>query len=494
MRRLRVLGIALLMGALLLPASCEKPLENEELIAIDGKSKKKGNKKKDKVNKKKLKAAINHLLAYKGNLRAFMTGRFLTNPNSPSFVLRKKAYLKKALKDKKLRKAIKAYQKAVTKATRGVEDRDFNLQPQDGSVRGIIQSGLFTSLITDGMGSGYNLGNMLDQHGGDWGNPQPFGGELALVHKMIDDIKALGFKSLRIPVTWYENTGGAPNYAINANYMRAVVDLVNYAVRKGFKVIINTHHEEYLSGDRFFDTKRNNDQIFHTWRQIAFAFRDVSPNSLIFEVLNEPRPNNSFDRNTPDVQTVVNWYNQKALDAIQSTSSGSDANAIRWVMFPTAWAAPSMRYISEFVTPLKFFRGGTAKPYFRSLASIHTYEPFNFTFKAGGSKSTWDVPGSSDKAKLKAHLDGVKRAFGTKVRAVVFGEFGAEDKNNPRERSGYYYDYNQVSGCSPAFIWDNGNLTRNSENFGLYDRDKSQWVFENIAYSGKNGSLEVNCR
>ncbi|MET7427375.1 cellulose binding domain-containing protein, partial [Dactylosporangium sp. NPDC005555] len=60
------------------------------------------------------------------------------------------------------------------------------------------------------MQPGWNLGNSLDATGADetsWGNPR-------VTAALLDNIRAQGFNSVRIPVTWGQHMGGAPNYTV----------------------------------------------------------------------------------------------------------------------------------------------------------------------------------------------------------------------------------------------------------------------------------------
>src|SRR5687767_12258600 len=89
------------------------------------------------------------------------------------------------------------------------------------------------------MQPGWNLGNTLDSTGADetsWGNPR-------ITEALLDNVKAQGFKSIRIPVTWGQHQGAAPGYAIEAAYLNRVKEVVGWALADGFQVMINIHHD-----------------------------------------------------------------------------------------------------------------------------------------------------------------------------------------------------------------------------------------------------------
>jgi hypothetical protein len=65
--------------------------------------------------------------------------------------------------------------------------------------------------VVAAMRPGWNVGNTLDAIPGEtsWGNPRITPELLAAIHDQ-------GFNSLRLPVTWNDHQGGAPDYTIDA--------------------------------------------------------------------------------------------------------------------------------------------------------------------------------------------------------------------------------------------------------------------------------------
>src|SRR5665647_1435418 len=82
-----------------------------------------------------------------------------------------------------------------------------------------------TSLqVTADMGPGINLCNTLDAYPTEtsWGNPRA---TLALITAW----KQKGFKTLRIPVTWKDHLGAAPDYTIDPTWLARVEAVAHYA-------------------------------------------------------------------------------------------------------------------------------------------------------------------------------------------------------------------------------------------------------------------------
>ena len=57
------------------------------------------------------------------------------------------------------------------------------------------------------MQPGWNLGNTFDATG----RTRPRGATRAVTQELLDAVKAKGFKSIRIPVTWRQHQGAAPD-------------------------------------------------------------------------------------------------------------------------------------------------------------------------------------------------------------------------------------------------------------------------------------------
>ena len=54
--------------------------------------------------------------------------------------------------------------------------------------------------------------------------------QFAVAQALINNIKAQGFKSIRIPVTWSNHHGAAPSYAIDQAWLNRVREVVDWAL------------------------------------------------------------------------------------------------------------------------------------------------------------------------------------------------------------------------------------------------------------------------
>ena len=102
--------------------------------------------------------------------------------------------------------------------------------------------GTSVQTITQSLGLGWNLGNNLDAQNNGYASETAWGNHIATL-KTFQAVKAAGFSSVRIPITWMGHIGNAPDYKIEEKYMNRVAEVVGYAKEAGLKAIINIHHD-----------------------------------------------------------------------------------------------------------------------------------------------------------------------------------------------------------------------------------------------------------
>lgn len=310
------------------------------------------------------------------------------------------------------------------------------------------------------MGAGWNLGNALDTEDVDetaWGNPRT-------TQKMIDEIARMGFKTLRLPVTWRFHLGEAPGYRIEAEWLDRVEEVANYAFANRMYVIINIHHDDpwiIPTYDKAQDVKM---KLVEVWTQIAEHFKEYG-DYLIFETLNEPRHEGSPEEwkgGTAEGREVVNQYHKVSVDAIRATGGN---NATRKLMVSTYAASTRPEALSDFRIP------NNDK---NVLVSLHSYFPY--TFCLSDEDTTWGT--EDEKKALDLEFDKIYDHFIAKGQAVVMGEWGATDHRNPDGRLSHARFY--AKGCATRGIcpvwWDNGNKNE----FALFDRENTFWFFPEV--------------
>lgn len=317
---------------------------------------------------------------------------------------------------------------------------------------------------------GWNLGNTfdcvlkphqlsenptIDDYQTAWGNPAATRGQLEV-------IRDAGFDALRLPVTWSQHLGPAPDYTIDPAWLERVETIVREAFSLGFRVILNVHHdgapprgEISLEADRL---DRSEGILCAIWKQLAAHFADLGE-SLIFETMNEPRIGNNWE-GSPEGCAAVNRLNAAALRTIRQ---GGGCNTMRYVMLPTYAASPKEIAYAHTVLPEDD----------RIIVSVHAYFPTEYCFP--NREVTWNEPREhwgmpEDYHRLSAMFDLMEKYFIRKGVPVIIGETGAVKKSDDENRRLWTAVYTKEAALRgiPCFWWDEGNIRQNG--FGLLDR------------------------
>ena len=188
--------------------------------------------------------------------------------------------------------------------------------------------------IVEAMGAGWNLGNQLEAsvdgtpYETAWGNP-------TITQDLIDAVKAAGFDTVRIPVSYLNKIGSAPDYTIDSTWLDRVQEVVDMCIDNDMFVIINIHGDGYNSVSGSWLLCNGSDQTTikakyeAVWEQIANRFADYDEH-LIFESMNEEFDGTYGTPNTTYYDNI-NDYNQIFVDTVRNTGSN---NAKRWLLIP----------------------------------------------------------------------------------------------------------------------------------------------------------------
>ncbi|WP_374199711.1 cellulase family glycosylhydrolase [Micromonospora sp. NBRC 110038] len=319
------------------------------------------------------------------------------------------------------------------------------------------------------MQPGWNLGNSLDAVGADetaWGNPR-------ITEALLDNVKAQGFKSVRIPVTWSAHLGGAPNYPIEAAYLNRVKEVVDWALADDLYVMINIHHDSWqwintMPTDRTTVLAKYN----AIWTQLASTFRGSSP-KLVFESVNEPQ----FTGSSGDAQnaTLLAELNT-SFHRIVRASGGN--NATRLLVLPTLHTSSEQARIDELVATFNALNDRNL------IATVHYYGYWPFSVNVAGG-THFDATTQKD---LTDSFDRVYDAFVAKGIPVIVGEYGllGFDRHTGTIEQGeklkffeYFGHYARARKLT-TMLWDNGqHLGRTSFQWSdpeLIAQIKSSWT------------------
>lgn len=342
--------------------------------------------------------------------------------------------------------------------------------------------------ITENMQLGWNLGNTFDayaQHAEKdangnviyvpdekagleaetcWGNP-------LTTQAMIDAVKAKGFNTIRVPVTWFQHVDFSNGYKIDEAWLARVKEVVDMCYNSGLYVILNMHHEEGWANRPDLGTAYDELKPYFTtvWSQIADTFSDYDQH-LIFEAMNEPRAKGTsyewWAATAPQAECdVINKLNADIVEVIRSTDSPYQET--RAIMLPSYCASSDPTFMNANVMP-------EDDDYL--IASVHAYSPYNFTMNDEIEDHTKFTKAYENE--LKQCLTGVKERFIDNDIPVVIGEFSSSNYGNTEARVSWAETYAETAKAYgfPCVLWDNNVPSDNGgESHGYLNRTECTW-------------------
>ncbi len=363
------------------------------------------------------------------------------------------------------------------------------------------------------MKTGWNLGNTLDAMGtDDWSyslglDTEEYWGNTKATKNLIKAVKAKGFVTLRIPVSWHNHISrtDTTNYKIDDEWMQRVKQVVDWGLEEGMCVVLNIHHDNFSEITYYEDngqSKKNSIYenagycisgntnvrqkskrfINRVWTQIAETFKDYD-NKLVFEILNEP----GFKQQEADnwnwsnsqyyqMNQILNDYQEEGIRAIRAVGG---ANTNRYIMVTRllvscsmdGWELPDDTVSDRLIFTAHFYSTYSSEYSFYSVLNM-VFPEFN--------------------------------AFLLKGIGVVIGESGmSTDYSSPdiritdyQERYSKFYEYG-----IPCFLWDNGKFLNDypgdMDCYGYINRKNYSWTYEApvtilVRMAHENNPIESN--
>lgn len=331
---------------------------------------------------------------------------------------------------------------------------------------------------------GWNLGNQLESNSDGtpsettWGNP-------VITENLIKQVKAQGFKSIRIPVSYLSKIGAGPNYTIDSKWLDRVQEVVDMCINNGLYAIINIHGDGYYSvkggwllcGESASEQKTIKAKYEKVWEQIAKRFKNYDDH-LVFESMNEEY-DGTYNNPNPEYYNNINAYNQIFVDTVRK-AGGNNNN--RYLLIPgwntdinfTTGDCDTYTMEAKFVIPNDS----------RIMISVHYYTPWEFcgeegydTFYKWGDSVKKFVKRRQSETLVNRQFDKLYNAFIKNGNGVVIGEYGSidrthKDKSNTTYRA-YFAEYVNYAAHQRNIVtvyWDNGY--NGNHGFGLFDRTK----------------------
>lgn len=285
-----------------------------------------------------------------------------------------------------------------------------------------------------------NLSNSLEApREGDWGYTVR-AQDLALLAES-------GFDTVRLPIKVSAYTQAAPPYRIDPALLARVDEIVAEAEAVGLQIIIDVHHYDEIH----VDPDAHMDRLAAIWQQLAAHYAGA-PDSVFFEVLNEPHTNLDVAK-TRDL-------NSRMLAIIRET------NPDRWVILGSAgWGGLDAWLEMDFPSD---------DP--RIISTFHYYEPHGFTHQGAAWMDNPPPPGTpwgdaGDRRLLWRHFADAERRAREEGLPVLLGEFGVYRDVDPAHRALWVGQVRQAAEDS-GFGWCHWGF---AADFRAFDPQRGDW-------------------
>ena len=262
-------------------------------------------------------------------------------------------------------------------------------------------------------------------------------------------LKEAGFNSVRVNLQPFRRMDAANDYALSASWLEVLDWAVREAQAQGLRVILDLHEFTSLGND----PAANKVKFLAFWRQLS-AHCQGAPDSVLFEVLNEPSR-----KLTP---ALWNEYLAEGLSIIR------EKNPTRTVIIgPAFWN--SIDHLAELELP-------AADRHL--IVTVHYYTPMDFTHQGAAWANRKDKLGvewlgtEQELGVLKHDFDKAASWAKQRDRPLFLGEFGAYDKAPMESRARYLASVAQAAeqrGWSWAY-W------QFDSDFILYDIGRDSWI------------------
>lgn len=316
------------------------------------------------------------------------------------------------------------------------------------------------------MGNGINLGNTMEAYGhGNYVNgadPTSFEtiwGQPVTTKEMIDDMKAMGFDTIRIPVAWTNGINfESGDYTIDERLMNRVDEIVNYALDADMYVIVNDHWDGGwwgMFGSEDETVRAKGMELYKAmWTQICEHFADYSY-KLIFESANEELGDRLNDKDITGSKGVLNEnecyektyeINSEFVKLVRSTGG---KNTDRFLLIAGYNTDIAKTCDNRYKMP-----EDTAKD--KLLLSVHYYTPWDYcgteAINQWGSPDDYDEQNSLFQQLTK---------FTEQGYGVVIGEYAVMGKTTKPDTDKFYN--NLLDNCDLynycPVLWDAAAFT-----------------------------------
>jgi len=261
-------------------------------------------------------------------------------------------------------------------------------------------------------------------------------------------LKEAGFQSVRVNLQPFHHMDQTNGWALHPAWFETLDWAVAKATAQGLQVILDCHEYNRMGED----PEGHEAQFLAFWKQLS-AHCHNAPNSVLFEILNEPNK-----KLTPE---LWNRYFRGALAVIR------EKNPTRTILVgPAFWN--SVDHLKELELPAEDRH---------LIVTVHYYKPMEFTHQGAawtGQRDKSGISWGSDAERKAVHDDFAKVAAWAKEnkRPIFLGEFGAYDKA-PMESRVRYTDCVARTAVAQGWSWAYWQF---DGDFILWDMKADKWV------------------
>lgn len=330
--------------------------------------------------------------------------------------------------------------------------------------------------IASKMQIGWNMGNTLEAIGGE----QAWGGAYT-TQALIDQVKASGFNTVRLPAAWFTHSDTI-NSVIDAAWIARVKEVVDYCMNNNMYVVLNMHWDKGWLKDRVNEANKDqvNSRLDKYWKQIATYFKDYDEH-LLFAGANEPSVKDATG------MAVLTSYYQTFINAVRVTG-GNNSSRTLIIQGPATDIEKTNNLMNTL--PSDWISD-------RMMVEVHYYTPYQFClmdkdeewgkivyYWGNGYHSSTDTKrnatgGEEDFVDYAFGL--MKSKFVDKGIPVIIGEFSASkrDLTYPSDQTlheasrKYYYKYVVSAAISRGLVpmcWDLNEQIFDRENATVLDQ------------------------
>jgi endoglucanase len=301
------------------------------------------------------------------------------------------------------------------------------------------------------LGAGINLNAVVD------GNLHPgYERDAPLGDDEIRSIADVGFRSIRLNVTWAKHSSKKKPYTIDPDFFDKVDHIVNESLKNGLSVSIDMHYYPYINmehGDDEISYEENYERLNSFWEQIAEHYKNYPP-EVYFDLLNEPNLRMGADK----------WNEVIARLAKTIRKTNPDRTLI--VNTPNLGQSWTLNYLE------------LPADDWNIIVQFHYYLPHLFTHQglasamAENSSNVEWLGTDEEKAAIESDLDFCLKWSKANGRPINMGEYGVVNTADVASRARYLGFMREAS----AKRGISSHLWGYREIFQICDEQTGEWI------------------